>query len=61
MNFANDTATGFSINPQTVSSRDFINAQGFFIQDNYKVTPNFTFEAGFRFEWNGTPTEGANR
>ena len=61
VNFANDTVTGFGINPQTVTSRIFINAQGYFIQDNYKVTPKFTFEAGFRFEWNGTPTEGANR
>ena len=52
---------GFSINPQTVSSRIFINAQGYFIQDNYKLTPRLTLEGGFRFEWNGTPTEGANR
>ena len=61
VNFANDTVTGFSINPQTVTSRIFINAQGYFIQDNYKLTPRVTLEGGFRFEWNGTPTEGANR
>jgi hypothetical protein len=61
VNFANDTVTGFSINPQTVSSRIFINAQGYFIQDNFKLTPRLTLEGGFRFEWNGTPTEGANR
>ena len=60
-NFTTDTATGFSINPNTVSSRLFINAVGIFVQDNYKVTPNLTLEAGLRFEWNGTPTEGGNR
>jgi len=61
LNFMNDNATGFSINPNTVSSRAFINAQGYFIQDNYKLSSRLTLEAGLRFEWNGTPTEGANR
>ncbi len=60
-NFEQDLVTGFGINPQTVTSRIFINAQGYFIQDNYKLTPSLTLEGGFRFEWNGTPTEGANR
>jgi hypothetical protein len=60
-NFEQDVVTGFTINPQTVTSRIFINAQGYFIQDNYKLTPRLTLEGGFRFEWNGTPTEGANR
>jgi hypothetical protein len=60
-NFEQDLVTGFGINPQTVTSRIFINAQGYFIQDNYKLTPGLTLEGGLRFEWNGTPTEGANR
>lgn len=61
LNFQNDNATGFSINPNTVASRAFINAVGFFFQDNYKMNSRLTLEGGLRFEWNGTPTEGANR
>jgi hypothetical protein len=59
--FEADIAPTFNINPATVSSRIFINAQGYFIQDNYKLDSHLTLEYGFRFEWNGTPTEGANR
>lgn len=60
-NFINGQANAFSITPTTVSSRIFINAAGGFVQDNFKVTPRLVLEAGLRFEWNGTPTEGANR
>jgi hypothetical protein len=60
-NFTKDTATGFSIQPTTVSSRDYVDAAGLFVQDNFKLTPRLTLEYGFRFEWNGTPTEGENR
>jgi hypothetical protein len=31
------------------------------VQDNFKLTPTLTLEYGLRFEWNGTPVEGANR
>jgi hypothetical protein len=60
-NFANDLATGYSVTPTTISSRLYINAMGFFAQDNFKLSPGLTLEYGFRFEWNGTPTEGQNR
>jgi hypothetical protein len=60
-NFQADTATSFGIQPTTVSARIYINAAGAFAQDNYKLTPRLTLEYGIRFEWNGTPTEGANR
>jgi hypothetical protein len=59
--FEQDLATGFSITPQTIDSRIYVNAAGLFIQDNFKLTPALTLEYGLRFEWNGTPTEGANR
>ncbi len=59
--FKADVAPTFNINPTNVTSRIFINAQGYFIQDNYKLNPHLTLEYGFRFEWNGTPTEGSNR
>lgn len=60
-NFINGVANVFTITPSTVSSRVYVNAVGGFVQDNYKLTHNLTLELGFRFEWNGTPTEGANR
>jgi hypothetical protein len=60
-NFQNDTATGFTIQPTTLTNRLFVNAVGLFVQDNFKLNSRLTLEYGVRFEWNGTPTEGANR
>ncbi len=59
--FYNGMANVFSITPTAVNSRIFTNAAAGFIEDTYKIAPNFTAELGFRFEWNGTPTEGADR
>ena len=59
--FANGQASGFSITPNVIVSRVYINAVGGFLQDNYKMTSRLTLEAGLRFEWNGSPVEGANR
>jgi hypothetical protein len=59
--FQTDQATIFSIQPNIVSSRVYDDSLGVFAQDNFKLTPNFTLEYGLRFEWNGTPVEGANR
>jgi hypothetical protein len=61
-NFINGQANTFtanSVNP--VNSRIFISAVAAFVQDSYKVTPFFTAELGFRYEWNGTPAEGGHR
>lgn len=60
-NFINGVANVFTITPSTVSSRIYVNALGGFVQDNYKLAQNLTLELGLRFEWNGTPSEGANR
>jgi hypothetical protein len=60
-NFEQDNATVFSIQPNTVSSRVYADALGAFVQDNFKLTQRLTLEYGLRFEWNGTPVEGANR
>jgi hypothetical protein len=60
-NFIDGLATAFSVTPTQVTSRIFANAVGAFVSDNYKVTPRFQAELGFRFEWNGTPTEGGGR
>ena len=59
--FQTDEATVFSIQPNIVSSRVYADSTGLFVQDNFKLTSTFTLEYGLRFEWNGTPVEGANR
>jgi Carboxypeptidase regulatory-like domain len=60
-NFQTDTATVFQVQPNVTASRVYANAIGAFAQNNYKVTRNLNLELGLRFEWNGTPVEGANR
>ncbi len=60
-NFSQGRATSYSITPGTLSNRIYANAVGAFVQDSWKLTPNFTAELGFRYEWNGSPVEGKNR
>ncbi|MGC1295686.1 MAG: hypothetical protein WA869_11645, partial [Alloacidobacterium sp.] len=60
-NFIRGLASSFSVTPTQVTSRIFENAIGVYISDNYKFTPRLQAELGFRFEWNGTPTDGGNR
>lgn len=60
-NFLADHVSAFSVTPGTRPSRVFVNALGGFALDSWKVTPRLTAEFGFRFEWNGTPTEAKNR
>jgi hypothetical protein len=60
-NFIDGIASSFSVTPTQVSSRVFENAVGGFVSDNYKLSPRFQAELGFRYEWNGTPTEGGDR
>ncbi len=59
--FIADRASAFTVNPSTRPSRIFINALGFFIQDNYKVSDRLTLDLGLRYDWNGTPTEAKDR
>jgi len=59
--FLNDQANAFTANPSNRASRIFSSSIGAFVQDSYKIFRNFTLQAGLRFDWYGTPTEGANR
>lgn len=59
--FLNDQATSFSVTPGEVSSRIFVNALGLYAEDVYRLNPRLSLELGFRFDWDGTPTEGENR
>ncbi len=59
--FVADQATSFSANSSNRASRIYIPSTGFFVQDAYKVRPNFTLTLGLRYDWNGTPTEAMNR
>ncbi len=60
-NLAASVTPVFAIQPNIIDYRIYADAAGGFIQDNYKMLPNLTFEFGARFEWNGTPLEGENR
>ncbi|SFS04047.1 Carboxypeptidase regulatory-like domain-containing protein [Granulicella pectinivorans] len=60
-NFINGLANTFTGNASNVVSRIFDSSAAGFLQDSWKMTPRLTAELGFRFEWNGTFTEGAHR
>lgn len=60
-NFQQGRANSFAIQQTVLASRIYQNALGAFIQDAWKPMPNLTLELGFRYEWNGSPVEGANR
>ena len=60
-NFNAGLVTQYTVTPAEVTSRVYQNAVGGFVQDSYRVTPQFLLELGFRFEWNGSPTLGNNK
>jgi hypothetical protein len=59
--FLAGTANTFTVTLGDVSSAIAQGALGFFVQDNYKVRPNLTFELGFRYDWLMSPTERFDR
>jgi hypothetical protein len=59
--FLAGTANTFNVTLGDVSSAIAQGALGFFVQDNYKVRPNLTFELGFRYDWLMSPTERYDR
>jgi hypothetical protein len=60
-NFIDGIASSFSVTPTQVTSRVFENSLGAFVSDHYNLSARVQAEFGFRFEWNGTPTEGGGR
>ncbi|MGI4757755.1 MAG: carboxypeptidase regulatory-like domain-containing protein, partial [Janthinobacterium lividum] len=59
--FLAEQANAFSVTQGFPAARIFTNAVNGFAQDAFKLTDHLTLNAGVRFEWNGAPTEGANR
>jgi outer membrane receptor protein involved in Fe transport len=59
--FINGNIATFTSNTSTNPSRIFIHAVGVFAEDSYKVSRSFTLHLGLRWEWDGTPAEGADR
>lgn len=59
--FINGNAATFTANPGTNPARVYVMAVGAFAEDRYKITPSLTLDLGLRYDWNGTPTEAANR
>jgi len=59
--FINGKVAQFVIQAGDVTSAIRVGNLGLYIQDNYKWRPNVTFELGFRYDWNTTPTERFNR
>ena len=59
--FLNDQPSSFAVTPGTNPSRIFTSAIAGYFVDSWKVGRTLSAELGFRFEWNGSPTEGENR
>lgn len=59
--FLADEVSSFNVTPGTRPSRVFVNALGAYAVDSWKLSSRLTAELGFRFEWNGTPSEADNR
>lgn len=60
-NFINDQANSFSTLAGNANDKIVEPAWGLFVQDNYKLKPNFTLSLGLRYDWNSTPSEATRR
>jgi len=59
--FLNDQASAFTGNSANRAARIYANSIGAFVQDAWKLTPRLLLDLGLRYDWYGTPSEGANR
>lgn len=60
-NFMADNASSFSVTTSNRANRLFVNSIGAFVTDSYKVAPRLLLDLGIRWDWYGSPTEGAGR
>lgn len=59
-NFLNDAPSSFSF-AGTTADRILSPAYDGFVEDSFKMRPNFTLQMGLRYSWYSTPSEAANR
>ena len=57
-NFLNDQSNRFNVTIGSGNDKILEPAWGMFVQDNFKMTSNFTLELGLRYDYNSTPTDG---
>ncbi len=60
-NFIDGNADSFTVQIGNGPSRILQPAWGLFLQDSFKWRSNFTWELGFRYDWNSSPSEAQNR
>jgi hypothetical protein len=59
--FLNDAAASFTTTEGNSDDKILMPAWGTFVQDSFKWRPNVTWSLGFRYDWNGTPSESTDR
>jgi hypothetical protein len=60
-NFLADRASTFQVQEGAGNDRVVQPAWALFAQDSFKLRPNFTLNAGLRYEWNGAITDALGR
>jgi hypothetical protein len=60
-NFMNDTVSSFSTTSSNRANREFVNSIGAFVTDSYKLSSRLLLDLGIRWDWYGSPAEGAGR
>lgn len=59
--FLNDSAASFTTTEGNSDDKILMPAWGAFVQDSFKWRSNVTWSLGFRYDWNGTPSESTDR